>query len=183
MAGGFYDPGPLRHVAINLFYGWGYDFYRRENQLRADDQLVRSRAGSLIALARDTVAAAEADWRRDKLPAPSRAHPFPDPAAVAGAQALERLAAGIGLLVGRLQAQPTPENDRMTQRFRLEGPTLQALIACDEQLVGQADLLRSMLDGREAAWMLEHRPEIKEGVRAIGATLQQRQAVLVAPAM
>ena len=47
MATGFYDVGPLRQVAINLFYGWGYNFYREENQLRADDQLIRSKAAWL----------------------------------------------------------------------------------------------------------------------------------------
>jgi len=38
----FYDQGPLSQIAINLFYGWGYNFYRQENQLRADDQLIRA---------------------------------------------------------------------------------------------------------------------------------------------
>jgi hypothetical protein len=38
---GFYDAGALRQVATNLLYGWGYNFYRIENQLRADDRLVR----------------------------------------------------------------------------------------------------------------------------------------------
>ena len=40
---GFYEPGALRHVAINLFYGWGYNFYRKENQLRAARRGVRAR--------------------------------------------------------------------------------------------------------------------------------------------
>jgi hypothetical protein len=48
----FYDEGVLRQAAINLFHGWGYNFYRAENQLRADDQLVRSKAGWLLGLAR-----------------------------------------------------------------------------------------------------------------------------------
>ena len=45
---GFYDAGLLRQIATNLFYGWGYNFYRVENQLRADDQLVRTKAASLL---------------------------------------------------------------------------------------------------------------------------------------
>jgi hypothetical protein len=35
-------------LATNLFYGWGYNFYRIENQLRADDQMIRSRTPSWI---------------------------------------------------------------------------------------------------------------------------------------
>ena len=48
---GFYDAGLLRQLATNLFYGWGYNFYRLENQLRADDQLVRTKAASLLGMA------------------------------------------------------------------------------------------------------------------------------------
>ena len=36
----------------------------------------------------------------------------------------------------------------MTQRYRQEAPTLKALIGHDEQLVGQCDLLRSMVSIR-----------------------------------
>ena len=35
----FYDAGPLKQLAVNLFHGWGYNFYRKENQLRTDDLL------------------------------------------------------------------------------------------------------------------------------------------------
>jgi len=51
---GFYDAGALRQVATNLFCGWGYNFYRLENQLRADDQLVRSKAAGLLGTAMAT---------------------------------------------------------------------------------------------------------------------------------
>ena len=56
---GFYDAGALRQVATNLFCGWGYNFYRLENQLRADDQLVRSNAAGLLGSAMASVSAAE----------------------------------------------------------------------------------------------------------------------------
>ena len=147
MAGaGFYEVGPLRRVAINLFYGWGYNFYRKENQLRADDQLVRAKAAWLLGQAVVAVHAAESAYRREALPPPSRANPYPDPAARAGAQALERLGGYIAALDGRLHAAPAPENDRMTQRYRNEADTL-----------GQVDRLRrtagrpgrvAALDGR-----------------------------------
>ena len=44
----FYDLGPLEEIAVNLFHGWGYNFYRFENQLRADDQLIRSKVGAIL---------------------------------------------------------------------------------------------------------------------------------------
>ena len=179
MAGSaFYDAGPLEQVAINLFYGWGYNFYRKENQLRADDQLVRAKVGTLLASARKSVEKAESDYRRTHLPPPTREKPVPDPAGVAGAQALERLAHGIGDLQGQITSQPVPENDRMTQRYRQEAETLQRLVAGDQRLVGQAELLRSMLDQKNGEWVLANLNDLQEGLGAIGETLRQRQLLL-----
>jgi hypothetical protein len=50
-SGGFYDEGAPRQATINLFHGWGYNFYCQEDQLRADDQLVCSKAGWLFGIA------------------------------------------------------------------------------------------------------------------------------------
>lgn len=175
---GFYDAGPLRQIATNLFYGWGYNFYRAENQLRADDQLVRSKASELLGIAMASVSAAETEYRRVFLPPPSRQKPFPDAAAVASAQHLERLARGIGALEALIQQQPVPENDRMTQRYRQEAATLQTLIQCDEQLVGQCELLRSLLDRQDGASILQNAAALESGLDAIRATLQKREAAL-----
>ncbi len=65
---------------------------------------------------------AEADYRREFLPPPSREKPRHDPASVTGAQALERLSKGIGALATLVNTQPVPENKRMTQRSRQEAP-------------------------------------------------------------
>ena len=176
---GFYDADELTQLAVNLFYGWGYNFYRVENQLRADDQLVRSKAASLLGQAMASVGAAEAGYRREFLPPPSRQKPFPDAAAVAAAQHLERLGRAIGALELSIQQQPVPENDRMTQRYREEAPTLQTLIHCDEKLVGQCELLRSMVNGQDAASMFKILPELESGLEAIRATLQSREAILL----
>jgi len=62
--GDFYDQGSLQKVAINLFYGWGYNFYRLENQLRADDQLIRRKASELLGQANAILSQAESDYRR-----------------------------------------------------------------------------------------------------------------------
>jgi hypothetical protein len=179
MASGFYDEGSLQQAAINLFHGWGYNFYRTENQLRADDQLVRSKAGWLLGMTRSSVEAVEGAYRREFFGTPSREQPFPPAAVVAEARKLERLAASIGTVAGRLQAQPVPENDRMTQRYRQEAATLKALITCDERLVGQCALLHAMVDTRRAAWILEHLDELEDGLTAIQQTLRSREAVLM----
>lgn len=180
--GDFYDAGALKQIAINLFHGWGYNFYRAENQLRADDQLVRSKAASLLGFAAASVSEAESAYRREFLPPPTRAKPFPDAEAVAGAQRLERLAREIVSLEQLIHQQPAPENDRMSQRYRNEAQTLQTLIEHDEQLVGQCELLRSLVSEQDGAALLKNEADLKTGLEVIRTTLHQREAVLLGPA-
>jgi hypothetical protein len=174
----FYDLDALEQIAVNLFHGWGYNFYRLENQLRADDLTLRNQVCSLLGQARAHVDAAESAYRRAFLPPPSREKPRPDPDAVARAQTLERFAHAIGALEGQIRAQPVPENDRMTERYRQEAPTLQKLLDCDVRLAGRAELLRALLDHKDGAWMVENVSEIKDGLKAIETSLRERQAAL-----
>ena len=175
----FYAADTLEQIAINLFYGWGYNFYKVENQLRADDQMVRSKASWLLGGAATAVSAAESDYRREFLPAPSRAKPFPDAAAVASAQKLERLHGALTGLEQSIHQLPAPENDRMTQRYRLEAPTLANLIRYDSLLVGQCELMRKTVTGLDGQTILQMLPDLEAGIAAIRATLHERQAVLM----
>jgi hypothetical protein len=175
----FGDLDALEKIAVNLFYGWGYNSYRLENQLRTDDLTVRAKVGWLLGQARAQVETAESAYRRVHLPPPTREKPRPDPDAIAGAQTLERLSQAIGALEGQIRAQPAPETDRMTQRYRHEASTLQHLLECDMALVGRAELLRQMMDNQEGAWMIEKAAEIREGLKAIEASLRNRQAALL----
>jgi hypothetical protein len=174
----FYNLDDLEKIAVNLFYGWGYNFYKLENQLRSDDLMVRAKVGWLLGLARASVDAAESAYRRERLPAPTREKPRPDPDAVAGASMLERLSKEIGALEGQIRAQPVPENDRMTQRYRHEAATLQHLLSCDIELAGRAEMLRAMLDQKDGALMIQKTAEIQAGLGSIGAALRDRQMAL-----
>ena len=179
MPNSFYDAPKLQQIANTLFLGWGYNFYRRENQLRADDQLVCAKAARLLGLAAASVQAAEAEFRREAFPPPSRAKPYPDAADVAKAQALERLGNEVLALEARLQALPAPEQDLMNLRFRQEAETLILLIAADERMVGQSELLRSAVDRKTAAEILDAIADLQEGVAALQSTLQARAEILV----
>jgi len=175
----FYAADELSQVAINLFYGWGYNFYKVENQLRADDQMVRSKASWLLGEAAKAVCLAESDYRRELLPPPARAKPFPDAEAVASAQKLERLHREIVSLEQFIQQLPVPANDRMTQRYRLEAPTLTKLISFDSVLVGQCDLMRKSVTGVDPRTILKSLPDLEAGIAAIRLTLHDREAMLM----
>ena len=146
--------------------------------MRADDQLIRSHASDLLGRVNASLCRAENDYRRDHLPAPSREKPFPDATAVAAAQAIERLVRQVDGLKGRITAMPVPANDRMTQRYREEAQTLHALGAHDEQLIGQAETLRLMVDGRGGDWVAANAGDVQDGLAALDETLRQRALLL-----
>ena len=179
MSGAFDDAEALRRIAVNLFYGWGYNFYRVENHLRADDQMVRAQVGALLGRARAAVEKAESAWRRERIAPPTREKPLPDPAAVEGARKLEALSRALGALEGQIRAQPVPEADRMTDRYRREKETLQRLCELDSGLVGRADVLRGLLEEAPPAQMLERGGEIEAGLQSLTGVLRARQALLL----
>ena len=85
-----------------------------------------------------------------------------------------------GALEGQVRAQPVPEADRMTDRYRREAETLHALLQCDIALIGRAELLRGMTADANGASMLERESEIQAGLKAIARSLRERQAILQA---
>ncbi|MFC5581102.1 hypothetical protein [Rhodanobacter terrae] len=149
------DAGTAKQAVSNLFYGWGYNFYRRENQLRADDLLIRSKLSELLGQCRAHLGALEAAFRREHLPPPTREHPFPDQAAVTNAQALQRLQCDIEHLETTLRTASVPEMDRIHQRHRDERDTLETLVAIDSDMVWAVvtlhDALTQLDDGATAA--------------------------------
>ena len=173
----FDDIEALEKIAVNLFYGWGYNVYRLENQLRADDLAVRSKVGWLLGHAREFVEAAEGEWRR-AFPPPTRERPLPDPAASEAARRLEAISRRIGALEGQIRTAPAPEADHMSNRYRREAATLDNLLRCDLVLVGRAEALRALVEDADGASLLAREGEIDKGLKAIARNLRERQAVL-----
>ena len=174
----FYQADAVERVAVNLFHGWGYNFYRLENQLRADDLLVRARVSELLGAARASLEAAESAHRREHLPPPSRERPRPDPQAMQAAQSLERLGREIGALEGAIRALPAPEADRMTQRHRQEAATLARLLHADRDLAARAEMLRAGLSGADAAWLLERAADLRDALAELRQAVQARRDLL-----
>ncbi len=174
----FYQADAVERVAVNLFHGWGYNFYRLENQLRADDLLVRARVSGLLGAARASLEAAESSHRREHLPPPSRERPRPDPQAAQAAQSLERLGRELGALEGAIRALPVPETDRMTQRHRAEAATLARLLDADRALVARAEMLRAGLSGTDAPWVLEHAAALRAALTELRLAVQARRDLL-----
>ena len=140
--------------------------------------MVRSKASYLLSLSRAVLEVQQRDYRRKFIPTPTRENPLPSPAALEAVETLKELSNEIGRIEGVIRAMPVPENDRMTQRYRQEAETLIRLREIDCHLVGQAETLRRMIDGKYHTFLLEHADDLRQGFAAMDATIQDRQMLL-----
>jgi hypothetical protein len=69
--------GPIRRAASLLLSGWGYNLNREENRTRADDLLIRSKTGMILARAKTHLSQLEREYRRIYLPPPTREIRYP----------------------------------------------------------------------------------------------------------
>jgi hypothetical protein len=128
----------LYRIGVMLLNGYGYNWYRLDNQMRADDLLVRSRASEHMESAAARLRDLEGYYRRKYLPPPTRAHPDPDPQHLAAAQHFRAVADRILEIDTRLRGAAVPPDDKIWLRQRGELETLQRLGKCDVVLVADA---------------------------------------------
>jgi hypothetical protein len=133
---------PVYEAWVMLLNGFGYNWYRIDNQLRADDLLIRSRASEQLAAAAARLRDIEMRYRQKYLPPPTRENPFPDPERLAAARRIHAIADRIAVTDTRIRGAAVPPNDQIWARHRNEVDTLLRLGQCDVVLVGAAnDLL------------------------------------------
>ncbi len=174
----FYQTARWQQVAINLFYGWGFNFYRLENQLRSDDLLIREKVSYLLTHAHAAIAAAESEFRQQQLPPPTREQPFADPQAIRQAKGLAALGHSVATIESAIRAAPVPENDRMWQRHRREANLLAQLLEIDTALVAIANAFATQCDTEGSPWILHASAEIQATVQELNNLLHQRNLVL-----
>jgi len=178
------DAGAVKQVVSNLFYGWGYNFYRKENQLRADDLLVRAKVCEMLASVRSHLADLERAWRRVNLPAPTREHPYPDAVAVTSARQIQTAQQAIEAFELRVRTVGVPEMDRVHQRHRNERDTLESLVTVDGNLVlATKQFSEAALAYGDAAALAAQIPVLLEqsGIAKCLTHRQQALSVLVDP--
>jgi hypothetical protein len=116
----------LYRIGVMLLNGYGYNWYRLDNQMRADDLLVRSRASEHLESAASRLHDLEGRYRSKYLPPPTREHPEPDPQHLAAAQRFRAIADRILEIDTRLRGAAVPPDDKIwvRQRGELEANTM-----------------------------------------------------------
>src|SRR5262252_5431177 len=170
----------LHRVGVMLLNGYGYNWYRLDNQMRADDLLVRSRASEHLGSAAARLRDLEGRYRRKYLPPPSRAHPDPDPQHLAMAQHFRAVADRILEIDTRLRGAAVPPDDKIWLRQRGELETLQRLGKCDVVLVADAKELASLVADLPANAGIDPAIEqqIDQHLRRLAEALTRRDEIL-----
>lgn len=146
---------PGKGLLSNLFYGCGYNFYRRGSELCADDMVIRVKLGELLRECRVHLSVLETAFRLQHRPLPDRDYSFLNPQAVVTAQALLIAQRDLQALETAIRAATVPERGRLHQRHRGERETLENLVALDGEvllaLVTLRDAVARLKDGPAAA--------------------------------
>lgn len=119
----------------HLLLGYGFNYYRIENQLRADDLLVRQRAGTFLGQAAARLEEVAQKFQRTCMPTASREHPFPPADLMERLNTLRRVRQRVTEQGSLLQGMPTPTQDKIWQRLRNEQALLQSLLRADVALL------------------------------------------------
>jgi hypothetical protein len=161
-----------------LLNGWGFNWYRYENQMRADDLLLRNQADSLLGDALAAFRRAEAVFRQKHAGPPSRQNPLPEPDRIAELHAFQALLAELEELRTRIRGAAVPPDDKIWLRHREEAQVLARLGECDAKIAGSAQALRTAALAITPASLAGMPGLIEPRLQQLQALLQQRATLL-----
>ena len=168
--------GPARCLLSNLFYGWGYNFYRREDELDADDLLIRGKLSQLVHDSHVHLASLHAAFVRKHLP-PGRNGAHANPAAVEIEMVLERAQRELQAMEMVVLTAAAPEVGCIRRHDREQGAVVR-LVALDGEallaLVTLRDAIARFDDGAAAAVRIDGLLRAS----AFNALWSRRQALL-----
>ena len=170
----------LYRIGAMLLNGYGYNWYRLDNQMRADDLLVRSRASEHLESAAARLRDLEGRYWRKYLQPPTREHPDREPQHLAAARQFRAIAERILEIDTKLRGAPVPPDDKIWLRQRGELDTLQRLGKCDVVLVADAKELVEVVAGLPADVGIDpaNEQQIDQQLGRLTAALTRRGEIL-----
>ncbi len=161
-----------------LLNGWGYNWYRAENLMRADDLLLRNQADQLLGDALAAFRRAEAVFRQKYMGPASRQRPLPDPERVAELHEFQAMLERLEALRTALRGAALPPDDRIARRHREEADLLSKLGRCDALLAASAQGLRTEAMSITPANLTGLAARMEPGLTELHDILQRRGDLL-----
>jgi len=175
------EGSPLWETWVMLLNGYGYNWYRVDNQTRADDLLIRQKVSYFLGLAGSKLLETEAAYQRKYLPPGTRENPFPPPDKIAAHRRLREFRQAVLAVEGVVRALPVPPTDKIWQRHRQEITTLKRLQNADVGLIGAAKLIADEVERVSVdQWNDNETPERLDGILGEFKNLiEERRALLL----
>lgn len=166
------SPGIISGILDQLQHGLGYSAYRRLDQMRKDDQLLRNRACELLSEAKQTLQGRATAWRKQHLVC-TRECPVPKPEAIAASREMDEIIQSISSLETQVRNAALPESSADEQKHRQESTYLPLLQLCDTELLQVALQVRDLAETQPIKPDQEIR--FRESLQAVQSSLRKRQ--------
>ncbi len=155
------------------------DLYRLKGRLRADDLLVRNRAGAELQAAGNMVRDLAGRYHLGFVPPSTRENPFPAPEVTRTLAELDHLERDVSDVETSIRGQAVPGRDRVWDAVRDELGTLDLLLQFDLLLITQAQEVREEVGKLDAAALSPGWDRgVREKLNRLKATLKDRSAQL-----
>lgn len=163
-----------------LLSGYGYNFYSSTNQARADDLLVRQRAGYYLTQAVDMLVKLRGDYQRRFIPPLTRANPDPPQEALAQVREIDAVRQELSSAETLIRGMSAPSQDRVWWRFRQEQTLLTQLFSFDLSLVRASEqLYQYMLQLTPDGWNAQGSAPVRQLLQQLTQTARQRDQFLL----
>lgn len=163
-----------------LLTGYGYNFYNKQNQARADDLLVRERASYYLAQAIAALAQLRGDYFTRFVPPMTRANPDPPQEAMAQLREIEVVQQALANLESHIRGMSVPTQDRIWWRFRQEEALLMQLLNFDLSLVrGSEQIYQYVSQLTPELW--QSSIPLRQMIQQLTHLAQERERFLLLP--
>lgn len=171
---------PLVQQLQLLLTGYGYNFYNKANQARADDMLVRERASYNLAQAVSSLAQLRSDYSVRFIPPLTRANPDPPVEAMTQVREIEAVQQAVSRVESRIRGMSVPTQDKIWQRFRQEQTLLEQLLEFDLRLVRDSEQVSQYAAQlTPESWNAGGLGPLRQMTQQLGSMTQERERFLL----
>jgi hypothetical protein len=165
-----------------LLSGYGYNFYNKTNQARADDILVRERAGYHLAQAVEMLAMLRGEYQRRFIPPLTRANPDPPQEVMAQAREIEAVQQALSNIETHIRGMAVPAQDRTWWRFRQEQALLAQLLQFDLTLVRTSEqIYQYVTQLTPDNWNSQGSTPLRQMIQQLTTIARERERFLLLP--
>ncbi len=171
---------PLVQQLQLLLTGYGYNFYNKANQARADDMLVRERASYNLSQAVSSLAQLRSDYATRFIPPLTRANPDPPAEAMAQIRAIEADQQAVSRVETHIRGMSVPTQDKIWWRFRQEQALLEKLLTFDLSLVRDSEqVYQYVMQLTPESWNAGGSGPLQQMTQQLGRLAQERERFLL----